>query len=58
MTWEAGSESDAKVVICGSEVVAERRLSKRPLKVVVYTPLVTEPAFPVILAFIEVVEIA
>ena len=39
-------ERFASVVRFGSVVVAERRLSKRLLKVVVYTPLVTVPALP------------
>ena len=47
----------ASVVMLGSVVVAESRLSKRPLKVVVYTPLVTVAALPEISPAIGLVNV-
>jgi hypothetical protein len=49
VSCEYGSERPERVTMFGSEVVAERRLSKSVGKVVVYTPFVTVPAFPPIL---------
>jgi len=47
-TWPDGSDRFGKVVMPETDVEALRRLSKSVPKVVVYTPFVTVPAFPVI----------
>src|SRR3989344_1072974 len=45
-TCPEGRDKFGRVVMPEIEVLAERRVSKRVLKVVVYTPLVPVPALP------------